>query len=144
MAAHLGGVPPQADVLAAAGPEVRRARDAEDDVAELERRGRIGVCKRRARRIRHRRVRRDRWAPLGRGEHEEEPQRGGEEQREQRQHRGGEWAVPRREEREREERRRQRVRRGSGVVGLGHWARGWTTPPPVATDIWGWRDVALF
>jgi hypothetical protein len=144
VASHRGGVPPQADVLAAAQPYVRGPRDAEDDVTEVEWRGCVGVRQRRARRIRDHGVPRDRQGPLGRGEHEEEPERGGEEHREQGQQRGGERAVPRREESEREE----RLRRGGGVVGLEHWAwgwgRGWTTPPPVSTDIWGCRDVALF
>lgn len=116
VAAHRGGVPPQADVLAAARPEMRRPRDAEDDVAERERRGRAGARGRgRGARIRQRRVLRcgGGGRPLGRGEHEEEPERGGEQHREQRQQGRGKRALPRRDEREWEERRllRRRMRR---------------------------------
>jgi len=117
VAAHRGGVPPQADVLAAARPEMRRPGDAEDDVAERERRGSAGARGRGSRgaRIRQRRVLGcgGGGRPLGRGEHEEEPERGGEQQREQRQQGRGKRALPRRDERKREERRllRRRMRR---------------------------------
>lgn len=142
--AHGSRVPPHPDVLPAARPEVRGARDPEHDVAERQRGLRAlpaasASSARHRKRLRVRRIRQPRgWAPrVGRrGQHEEDPQRRGEEHGEERQDRGRERAVPRRE-RERERRRRRRLR---GVVGLAHWARERTTPPPVATDIeGGWR-----